>query len=463
MSADGEVRWAATTASVRGASHDRSGLPNQDAVATLAVDGANAGLVGAVADGHGGNRYVRSDVGSRLAVEVACRHGAALMTELGADAGTRAALTNVRSRLAATIVGEWRERVLADFASRPFTTEEVTRAGVPLDAEPLVAYGCTLIVALMASAWVGFLQIGDGDALLVGPDGSVSAPVPGDDRLVGGETTSLCLPDAVADARVTVVGSPVPELVVLCSDGYGNSFASPEWRAESGRDLLDAIHRGGLDEVEAKLPEWLAASAAAGGDDVTMVLARREGPSGAVASPVVVASRPTRSRSAVVVAALVVGLLAGALGGWYLTNRPSESTSRVVSTPETQPSETQPPETAPTVIPVPLVLVTMVATGKIITFYDTETPDQIKPRISNDPSIKPPSADVGVAKVTNGVLTVTIAGGKKSGNVGRQDTVAWQVIGDRVWVAAANGSVRAFGLDAKPRTDWQPAESSGTN
>ena len=58
-------RWAAATASVRGASHERDGKPNQDAVRVVQVVGKTAGLVAAVCDGHGGNRYVRSDVGAR--------------------------------------------------------------------------------------------------------------------------------------------------------------------------------------------------------------------------------------------------------------------------------------------------------------------------------------------------------------------------------------------------------------
>ncbi|HEY4609378.1 MAG TPA: protein phosphatase 2C domain-containing protein, partial [Ilumatobacteraceae bacterium] len=59
-------RWAAVTASVRGASHERNGKPNQDAVRVVQAKGSTPGLVAAVCDGHGGDRYVRSDVGSRL-------------------------------------------------------------------------------------------------------------------------------------------------------------------------------------------------------------------------------------------------------------------------------------------------------------------------------------------------------------------------------------------------------------
>ncbi len=70
--------WRALRASVRGAPHWRSGLPNQDAVriapcalAYGADSGAAAALVLALADGHGSPKSFRSQQGARLAVVVA--------------------------------------------------------------------------------------------------------------------------------------------------------------------------------------------------------------------------------------------------------------------------------------------------------------------------------------------------------------------------------------------------------
>ena len=66
------VCWRAASASERGSSH-ADGAPNQDAVGfarAVDADGAEVWLA-AVSDGHGGRRYVRSDVGARLAVRCA--------------------------------------------------------------------------------------------------------------------------------------------------------------------------------------------------------------------------------------------------------------------------------------------------------------------------------------------------------------------------------------------------------
>ena len=102
-----------------------------------------------------------------------------------------------------------------------------------MDGDPLISYGCTLLLAIMAPSWVGLLQIGDGDVTVV-HEAHVESPVPDDDRLVGGETTSLCLPTAVADARVCMLFEPLPEILILTSDGYANSFADPNWRSDAG-------------------------------------------------------------------------------------------------------------------------------------------------------------------------------------------------------------------------------------
>lgn len=58
-----------------------NGLPNQDAHAIAALpDGT---IVIAVADGHGGRGYVRSDAGSRMATEQATQVVTRLLSEGG--------------------------------------------------------------------------------------------------------------------------------------------------------------------------------------------------------------------------------------------------------------------------------------------------------------------------------------------------------------------------------------------
>jgi len=50
--------------------------------------------------------------------------------------------------------------VLEDVGRRPFTDAEQAHAKAPLDDDPLISYGCTLLLAVLSSSWVGLLQIG---------------------------------------------------------------------------------------------------------------------------------------------------------------------------------------------------------------------------------------------------------------------------------------------------------------
>lgn len=316
-------RWAWAAATARGSSHVAKGMPNQDAHAAQMTGSA---VVGAVADGHGGSRYVRSNVGAQLAVEIACRCADRWWSR--ATGGDSAALgASAAKQLVPALVEAWRVAVRQHVAAQPFTAEETQRAGgVDLDVDPLISYGATVLLAVATDSTVVLVQLGDGDITVVTDDDRVLSPMPHDDRLVGGETTSLCLQSAVNDARVAVIdGDAGAELVLLSSDGYGNSFADRQWHIAVGRDMHRQIRAEGLGSVGAALPGWVADSAEAGGDDVTVLALCRTAPPASSRPPATATTarntahtRPggMRVNPLVAVGAIVLTLLAGAAVGW---------------------------------------------------------------------------------------------------------------------------------------------------
>ncbi len=256
-------RWQILGASALGGTHVRSGAPNQDSWSSQATD---HGTILAVADGHGGRRYVRSDRGSQLATRLATALGSELLAHSGrAQAAARA--------LPERLLPAWRSAVLDDISAHPFTAEEAERAGADLAGDPLVAYGATLLCGFVGADGVSICQIGDGDAVVLTGAG-VRHPVQGDARLVGNRTTSLCLPHAVGDFRFgDVPDSEAPALLLLSSDGYANSFADADWARPVLADLAAHLRAQDAAAVAAALPDWLADSARVGGDDVTVALA----------------------------------------------------------------------------------------------------------------------------------------------------------------------------------------------
>ncbi len=270
-------RWLVVGASVQGAQHRRTDRPNQDALGWQ-DDGAPGVAIGAVADGHGSPRCFRSGTGAQLAVDAVV---ATLsdVSETAHDFGTEPWAKAV----AAAVVAHWRRGVEQDVAAHPLEADELSGLGEDAEAVatrftswPSYAYGTTAIGVRATETHLVFLQIGDGDALLVdGSTGFVTRPVAADARLIGNETTSLSSPDAANDVRMAIV--PVtpesPALILLSTDGYANSFADDTGFAQAAHDLWTLVCEDGPAAVQAALPDWLAETSTEGsGDDISVVL-----------------------------------------------------------------------------------------------------------------------------------------------------------------------------------------------
>jgi serine/threonine protein phosphatase PrpC len=283
-----DPRWQAIGASVRGASHIRTARPNQDALRWWPRQGNGSTLILAVADGHGGERYTRSHIGAgiavRTAVQVLSRDLLGLYpTDDEPDLAKIKGLCE--EWLPKVLVRRWQERVHRHLRRYPLKPGEQTNwhATTPSTRPDsgLRAYGATLIALLLTPRFHLYLQLGDGDILTIGADGRVSRPpLATDDRLLGNETTSLCMPDAWRSVRLYFqpVVAPPPALILLATDGYANSFVDGDAFEQVGVDLLDAIEREGHQTIEDLLPSWLDHTSASGsGDDITVALAIGKG------------------------------------------------------------------------------------------------------------------------------------------------------------------------------------------
>ena len=335
--------WSVLGGSALGGRHVTTGAPNQDSWRSESViHHGQEFVVLAVADGHGGPRYVRSDVGSEFAVAVAVELIKEIVETGGFDGSSRKIEKEVLSTLPSLLVAAWSQRCMDHVAQHPFTPEEEDRAGATLGTDPLLSYGSTLLTAVVSSNRCFLLQLGDGDSLVALPDGKMIQPLPPDERLTGSETTSLCLPDAERDFRVAVVENPSPSLVLLASDGYGVAFADPDWRQTVMVDLLGQLKTRGPESVGAALPGWLEESARVGGDDVTIALAYR--PFRTNVKPV-----GSRRRAVPLGVAALVGLLLGLAGGWILARLVGEPPVAVGSVTTSTTTTTTEPTTTTTV------------------------------------------------------------------------------------------------------------------
>jgi hypothetical protein len=251
--------WAAGGRSARGAEHERTDRPNQDA---LAVAQTPCAFV-AVADGHGSPRYTRSEIGAAFAVDVA-------RDVLPAYVGDERAVDVVRDELAARIVDRWRARVTEHLASHPLADDEAERIAGP----PIYAYGATLVAVAARGDDVLAVQIGDGDVYLADASG-VRRLVPRDLRFTFNITTSLCLERAVDEIRVARTVARAPALAVVATDGYAKPLTSERELDDVVAGLYERVARDGLDRVLDALLADVAGASANGGDDVTVGILSR--------------------------------------------------------------------------------------------------------------------------------------------------------------------------------------------
>jgi serine/threonine protein phosphatase PrpC len=281
--------WRIVSSSVEGASHKRSGKPNQDRIKFIIDNQGKLPIILSVADGHGGKAYFRSGTGASLAVETSLEVCKGLENVTWDEIKDK----KIIDFICRDIVQKWLEKVNSDIQANPFSDEEKSLSKIKkegsiskrprgiINNDMISAYGSTLIITFLHETYVLYLQLGDGDILTVAEDGNVDKPLPEDNRLFGNETTSLCLPEAWSDFRFRLIpidiSNTAPSLIILSTDGYANSFLSEQEFEKVGIDLLEniCVHpdgiQEGIDTIEDNLEGWLnVASQKGSGDDTTV-------------------------------------------------------------------------------------------------------------------------------------------------------------------------------------------------
>jgi len=243
-----------------------------------------------VADGHGSERSPHSGEGARLGVEVAMRLLLDIPEKL--EPGCLSVVKHyAEDQLPRHLVTAWAEEVRKHHSNHKLEgvgscaeTEDESRneenvkqrTGRERNKGPdplLLQYGTTLLAVLATQDFILLLQLGDGDILIVENDKTVKRAFPRDARLIANETTSLCSPYAWNDVHVAFepLSEKAPALILVCTDGYTNSFASEEDFLKVGPDYLEAVRQHGLEYVKSRMEEWLRETSHHGsGDDIAV-------------------------------------------------------------------------------------------------------------------------------------------------------------------------------------------------
>lgn len=217
--------------SVMGASHERKGIVCQDASAYKVGNGFAAAVV---ADGHGGKKYFRSNVGSQCAVQAALETIEHLYADPDEfDLRFRTDHKRLIKRIEKYTIRLWNEKIMDHLDANPVTPDELNKFSYDEFGEiPTESYyGSTLVCAVIARGYCWGFQIGDGSLVAVFGDGEASMIMDYEESNPANITSSLCNANAF-DMFDSFYVEKSPVAIVVSTDGLYTSFGSD-------RDFLD--------------------------------------------------------------------------------------------------------------------------------------------------------------------------------------------------------------------------------
>lgn len=211
--------------SVMGASHEKRGIVCQDASAYKVGNGFAAAVV---ADGHGGKKYFRSNVGSQCAVEAALETVEYFYSDPEFEEHFKTDHKRLVKRIEKYTIMLWNEKIMHHFDTNPLTSEELNRFSYDEFEEipPESYYGTTLVCAVIANGYSWGFQIGDGSLVAVFDDGETSMIMDYEEANPANITSSMCNANASDMFDAFFIEKKRPVAIIVSTDGLYTSFGS---------------------------------------------------------------------------------------------------------------------------------------------------------------------------------------------------------------------------------------------
>lgn len=262
----------------QGESHKASDKPCQD----YSYSSSSPDLsIAVVCDGHGGDRYFRSQWGAQFATEVIIdvvkdfvkQTSKSLFKDMpftaeGVVTGSEKKLSILDKdfrQMFSSIITRWGERIKRHAADNPvneWEREHVAQkyldeleSGVALEKQ----YGCTLMAYVQTKTYWFAFHLGDGKCIAFHDDDRVwSEPIPWDERCFLNKTTSICDSDALNEFRYCYEGDgKFPVAIFLGSDGIDDTYGEMENIANFYIEILKIIAKDGIDTAIQQLKDDL--------------------------------------------------------------------------------------------------------------------------------------------------------------------------------------------------------------
>lgn len=258
--------------SFQGASHIKKSKECQDASSSYQDEKC---AIAIVCDGHGGDDYVRSAVGSTLGCGVAEKNIKNFIDSIDKETFFSEPDKHLKN-LEASIINGWNEAIATYHSTKPFQENELAlvsekaRKKYVEDGRIESAYGTTMIAAAMTHEYWFGIHIGDGKCVAVNQEGEFKQPIPWDPKCFLNATTSICDSDAIDRFR-HFYSEKLPAAVFVGSDGIDDCFSNNEQLHNLYKTILFSFATTDFQEACDGLADYLPRLSAKGsGDDVSV-------------------------------------------------------------------------------------------------------------------------------------------------------------------------------------------------
>lgn len=246
--------------------HTRSKKPCQDFSSSYKD---NESIVITCSDGHGGDLYVRSNLGSKFACDALLK----VFKNITRKELKKLDSNELANKIKLNLLVEWNGLVAKHLKSKPINSKEkdglTEKQKHTLKTNPVKAYGATLAGALIIKDKLVVFSIGDTDVFGI-RKGELIHLVEGSDEPVANITNSLCQEDVFSYIKVDVLNWKGFDGVLLCTDGLTGPHQSYEYFND--KFVKPLIRRVLLSKILAEVDSLIEtiASKVGSGDDVSL-------------------------------------------------------------------------------------------------------------------------------------------------------------------------------------------------
>lgn len=279
----------------QGESHKSNNKPCQDYAYAESTDTLSMAIV---CDGHGGERYFRSQYGAQFATEITKKaicefvnnmadstfnlseeksvFDGASFTAYSATTATDEQMESHAHKslmwLFSSIISQWNVKIAEHAKETDLTDWEISNVDEKYRSEFLInrekddatfekTYGCTLMAYVQTSDYWFAFHIGDGKCVsmrVVNDQLVCEQPIPWDERCFLNKTTSLCDSNALEEFRYCYQGDGnFPLAMFLSSDGMDDSYGDGYNLYNFYIQLFKIIIRNGVEKAHKELKKSL--------------------------------------------------------------------------------------------------------------------------------------------------------------------------------------------------------------